>query len=95
VIQVIGGFKTAKTIKVKVYLQLNEDSRRKSFCFHLSLRAMLLIIFLALAVGYWIFVGRKHPTGFPPSPSFSLPMIGDGHALGGPLPVGFEKMRKK
>jgi len=53
------------------------------------------IFFLALAISYWIFVGRKHPPGFPPSPSFSLPVIGDALTLGQHLPVGFKKLRHK
>jgi len=55
----------------------------------------LFVAFLALAISYWIFVGRKHPSGFPPSPTFSLPIIGDGLVLGEQLPVGFDKLKQR
>jgi len=51
--------------------------------------------FLIVAITYWIFVGRKHPHGFPPSPQFSLPFIGDGLILGEQLLIGFEKLRQR
>ncbi len=55
---------------------------------------LLVIVIIALLL-YWFLVAAKHPEGFPHGPRFTLPIFGDGLALGRDLYKGFDDLRLK
>jgi len=59
---------------------------------------MFGLVFFSLFLMFyivWLFWKKRHPPGFPPSPSVSFPLIGDSIIIGKDLPVGFKKLRER
>ncbi len=56
---------------------------------------LICLFFTAIIFGYVKFLWSRYPKGFPPHPTFSLPIFGDILSLGTNFPKGLKALRAK